>query len=106
MMTTVDEILKELQHDLVSCGWMLQTLSAGDSIQAVRESLSVILTDSIVIGDAIDTKKGHVKFVAWTGTREEQIERAIRRYASSAHPNNDYAFWLCLKQNVDEYEIS
>lgn len=104
--TDINEVIEELHTDIVSCGWMLQATHGKDTPNDIRNALEALLSDHICIGDAQGVDGRYVKFVAWSGSKHTCIDRAIRKHSELSDHNKDYAFWLCLKQNVDEYEDS
>ena len=104
------EVLFALEDDLVSLGWLRQIMKYAlpnkpkdDDLLAVV--LHRLLHEGVEIGHATDVG-GHVKFAAWNGTVETRIDRAFREMetARQVEGEDDWAFWLCLRANVDEYE--
>jgi len=106
----VDEILDMLQHDIVSNGIISQCLRVRAGINTVStlqlsELLSALLsTDVVAIGTAKLAGPDYVEFIAWNGSDEEKVSRAIAKVSSCDDSNSEFAYWLCLKKNVDRFE--
>jgi len=101
-----------LEEDLCSYGWLRQTVKEcclsdvadPESVQAVMVEL---LASGVEVGKAVKAFKDsveHVAFVAWKGTVEERVGRALTSVDSHTESDRDWAFCLCLPENVDEYE--
>ena len=46
----------------------------------------------------------YVEFVAWNGSVEERVNRAVKAVAAASGPDKEFADWLCLRENVDRFE--
>ena len=110
MTATTDEILEMLEDDMVSHGFLVQYLNRADTSRKAYESrlpetLKTLLgARSVEIGVAKVTTTDYVEFVAWKGTTDERVDRAIEAVAESNGPDKEFAYWLCLRENVDRFE--
>jgi hypothetical protein len=103
-----EEILDMLHSDLVQHSWVTQVVKncgEGDDGTDVRSVLQELLTSRHVeIGMATSQGAAYVEFMAWQGTVNERIDRAIEAAAVAAGADKEFAYWLCLTQNVDRWE--
>jgi hypothetical protein len=101
-----------LGEDLCSYGWLQQIVKefaprGVDAEEFVRAVIVELLISGVEIGKAVKSFKDgkeHVAFVAWQGTVEERVERALSLVDSHSESDRGWAFCLCLPENVDEYE--
>jgi len=107
-LSVAKEIRLSLESDLVSYNELL--FLAKGSVRNVEftpliESVILeLLTSGVEIGQAFLVEK-HVKFVGWRGDINQRISRARAKVESCPEEENSrWAFWLCLAENVDEYE--
>jgi hypothetical protein len=100
-----------LQNDLVSYDELRQLVIC-NLPNDVAESIAVevvvrnLLAEDVQIGHTLNADGKYVKFVAWKGSISERIERARREAESAEECNREFAYWLCLSKNVDEYEAA
>lgn len=104
----VQLVTEALQSDLVSAGEFGQIIAGavpGGSVgsEFISNVLAALLND-VEIGNAVSVDDGYVKFIAWRGSVASRCERAIRQAQAATENDRAFAFWLCLKENVDEYE--
>jgi hypothetical protein len=104
----VQLVTEALHSDLVSAGVFGQIIAdafPGGSVGSEFSSivLAAVLND-VEIGNAVSVDDGYVKFIAWRGSVASRCERAIRQAQAATESERAFAYWLCLKQNVDEYE--
>lgn len=110
MTDATDSILDMLNDDMVSHGLVAQCLqqSAAQSAQLhgqVRNVLTDILSSGNVdVGEAKLSSPEYVEFIAWNGSVEERVERALAAIDAANGPDKEFAYWLCLRQNVDRFE--
>jgi hypothetical protein len=110
MSTTTEEILELLHEDLISHGFLTQCLFGTNAARDVvnkqlPDKLNQLLaTNEIEIGNARMTKPDYVEFEAWRGTVPERIIRAIDAVANAEGQDKEFAYWLCLRCNVDRFE--
>ena len=105
----VQRIRDALQDDLVSVGEVRQIIAdtagakaeGGDPLEQILRGL---LADDIEIGYAKNVSGNYVKFVAWKGSITERCERAYHELETCGDGDRGFAFWVCLRANVDEYE--
>ena len=101
-----------LEGDLCSYGWLQQIVKefmpgGVDAPEFIRAVVVELLTSGVEVGKAVKVSKNgmaHVAFVAWKGTVEERVGRALTSVDSHSESDHDWAFCLCLPENVDEYE--
>lgn len=110
MNTTTGEILEMLEDDMVSHGFLVQYLNQADggkrgSEHRLPETLKTLLgTGKVEIGVAKMTTPDYVEFVAWKGTTDERVDRALEAVAESNGVDKEFAYWLSLRENVDRFE--
>jgi hypothetical protein len=112
MSTLVNEILEELHCDMVSHGWLLQGVKLENSghepsdsqVTAVLKHL--LMSENVEIGEAKHVRPDYVEFIAWRGTIEERLLRAKESVERASGPDKEFAYWLCLRKNVDRFEES
>jgi hypothetical protein len=109
-MSIHDEIIEYLETDILDFGFFAQMVSgAGAYNDEMRRDVvfthleSVLKDDRVAIGNAVDTG-GYVAFISWRGTSDENLKRARSKVESLSNFERGFAFWLCLKKNVDKYE--
>jgi len=104
-------VIDSLQNDLVSVGELRQIImdslvEKSESRGCMTQVIQDLLAQGVEIGETRNIEGKYVKFVAWKGSIIERWERASRHVESLDQIDQDYAFWLCLQNNVDEYEGS
>lgn len=112
MSTINNYILDLLNDDMVSHGLLAQCVDQDKSVGRDgrklewREVIEELLSEKKVeIGVAkIASSLDHVEFIAWKGTIGERIARAVESVESIAGPDREFAYWLCLPENVDRFE--
>ena len=110
MSTILDNMLELLNDDMVSHGLLAQCVEqeARDDEEPQltwKDVLKQLLASGkIEIGVARSASSDYVEFVAWKGTVGERIARAIERVDSTIGPDQEFAYWLCLRKNIDRFE--
>jgi len=110
MSTITEDILEMANDDMVSHGLIAQCLKQANTGENSREDrvedvLKELLTsDKVEMGSAKATTADYVEFVAWRGTIEEKVSRAMEAVATANGPDKEFAYWLCLPENVDRFE--
>jgi hypothetical protein len=110
MIMTTTEILELLEDDMVSHGFLAQCLSQADFVGTASETRleealkDVLATKKVEIGLAKRTTPDYVEFVAWKGTIDERVKRALEAVANAGGSDKEFAYWLCLRENVDRFE--
>jgi hypothetical protein len=110
-MTTADDILEMLRDDIdmVEHGFFVQCVADGGgsfTIESRVEALLVELLSSgkVEIGEEKELSPGASEFVAWRGTVAERVRRAGIAVSNAVGHDKQFAYWLCLRENVDRYE--
>jgi hypothetical protein len=108
-MTTADDILESLHDDMASHGWLIQCIKNGGGTfelgSRVKELLAELLSSGKVeIGELAMPRPGETEFIAWRGTADERISRAMSAVAAVSGHDKEFAYWLCLREHVDRYE--
>ncbi|WP_338285226.1 hypothetical protein [Luteolibacter sp. LG18] len=104
------EIIEMLRDDMVGSGFLVQWIThhqgAGESLQdCVNRTLGELLSSGQVeIGVAQSAEPDYVEFVAWRGSVEERVSRAMETVLAAADRDKAFAYWLCLRENVDRFE--
>ncbi len=101
--------MESLQTDLVSVGELRQIVlntagKKGDVAEFVWKVVRQLLTGNVEIGDTCNVEGRYTKFIAWRGSVDERCERARLVMRACQEDDQAFAFWLCLRGNVDEYE--
>lgn len=106
---TTSEIIDHLHDDLVSHGFLAQCIGLHgvrdkDYLGRLRQVLlELMASDRIEIGVAVESGN-YVEMIGWAGTVEAKVDRALSAVVETDQADNEFAFWLCLKENVDRYE--
>jgi hypothetical protein len=105
-----NDILEFLNDDMVSHGLLMQcvqqSMPGNDGVHfrfmGVLEEL--LVSGRVEIGEVRMVTSDYVEFVAWKGTVQARLARAKEAIDQATGPNKEFAYWLCLQQNVDHYE--
>jgi hypothetical protein len=104
------EILELLADDIVSHGLIAQSINQfnaeGQEPQLqLDDVLKELLSSGIVeIGMAKKVATDYVEFVAWKGTVVERVLRAKDSVNATTDLDREFAYWVCLQENVDRFE--
>ena len=95
-----DDIMEHLQIDLVSHGWVDQFAQSGQVVAPLEQLLE---SGRVHIGETrlVD---GRVHFIAWRGSVDERVRRALKRVEERSGNDKDYSYWLCLAENINGFE--
>ena len=109
MSTLSDYIVELLGDDMVSHGLLVQCVEQGDIAAHTppfswQEVLKELLSSDVEIGAARRTSGDYVEFIAWKGSVDERVARANDAVESAKGADREFAYWLCLRKNVDRYE--
>lgn len=110
MKTTTDEILDLLNDDMVSHGLLAQCVEQIDDCDVpletrLKSTLADLLSSGKVeIGSAHLARPDYVEFVAWQGSIDERMLRAIEAIRVTSDADKEFAYWLCLREKVDRFE--
>jgi hypothetical protein len=64
----------------------------------------LLLSGDVEIGVAKEARPDYVEFIAWKGALAQRIARALRAVDDAAEGDQDFAYWLCLRDNIDRFE--
>jgi hypothetical protein len=109
MSTISNYILELLNDDMVSHGLLVQCVKqdkgADDGLQFEWKDVlrQLLLSGKVEIGVARSASHDYVEFIAWKGTVGERIARAIECVDSVSGPDQEFAYWLCLNENIDRF---
>jgi hypothetical protein len=112
MSTITSAIIEELHDDMISHGWLAQAIKLNDgssdpSQARITNVLSALLeTGQVEIGLTHQARPDYLEFVAWNGTAKERISKAMEAVAAANGPDKQFAYWLCLRQNVDRFQCA
>jgi|HubBroStandDraft_1064217.scaffolds.fasta_scaffold833707_1 hypothetical protein len=104
MRTIVNDILEQLGEDMVSHGWLVQSVEQEDAQLDWKTVLAELLSEDVEVGDTRVASPDYVEFIAWKGTIEERVSKAIGRLNSLSGHDREFAYWLALRKNVDRFE--
>lgn len=110
MTTITKDVLEMLEDDMVSHGLLAQcakqTGAGTETCETqLKDALTELLTTGKVeIGLARMTTPDYVEFVGWKGATEERVGRALEAVTDASGPDKEFAYWLCLRENVDRFE--
>lgn len=97
------EVVKPPGMDLQTINWNSPIVRPTD--EQIRNALREILeSGEIQIGETNLDTPDYLAFVAWTGSVEERAERALKSMLECNDSDRPFAYWLCLRENVDRYE--
>lgn len=108
--TLINDILTMLSDDMVSRGLVAQCVEEAEddlhspSVKEGKVLRELLASDTVEIGVAKLLRPDYVEFVAWRGTVDDRILRAIGAVANAVGHDKEFAYWLCLRENVDRYE--
>lgn len=109
MLTISQDIIDLLNDDIVSHGLLVQhTREAQEGVDTLHLSWKDILQDllqsEVEIGDAKATSHDYVEFIAWTGSVDQRVSRAEAAVENASASDKEFAYWLCLRKNIDRFE--
>jgi hypothetical protein len=110
MSTVSNCILELLNDDVVSHGLFVQCVeqdkggNSGPQLEWKAALEQILLLGRVEIGAAKLTSADYVEFIAWKGTVGERIARASDTVDSVSGPDQEFAYWLCLRENIDRFE--
>ncbi len=112
MTSTTNDILEMLNDDIVSHGFFAQCLAPDPAERRgivfdlkMRDQLAELLSSGKVeIGETKVPRPDYVEFVAWRGTIDARVARAMNAVDTASGPDKEFAYWLCLRENVDRFE--
>ena len=110
MSTISNDILEQLNDDIIYHGWLVQCVE--QNIDADEKSLlgwkevlkQLLMLGKVEIGEAKIASPDYVEFIAWKGTVEERIARAVEEVDAANAYDRPFAYWICLRENVDRFE--
>lgn len=106
-------IFDELHSDLIYHAWIVQGVAGWEVddyddatlLPRVQDVLrELLLSEDVEVGETSLEIPDHVSFIAWRGTIEERIARAMKAVDSYSGDDKNFAYWLALRKNIDRYE--
>lgn len=110
MITIINDIFQMLNDDMVSHGLLAQCVEQTNtgaiySQLGIKNVLAELLaTEKVEVGVAKLVKPDYVEFIAWRGSVAERASRAMDAVAAASGADKEFAYWLCLRENVDRFE--
>ena len=110
MSTTIEEILELLNEDMVSHGLLAQCVEQSDGCDIPLASrlkstlVDLLSSGKIEVGCTHLATPDYVEFVAWQGSVDERVLRAIEAVRATSDADKEFAYWLCLREKVDRFE--
>jgi len=110
MTAHTNDILEMLADDMVSHGSLVQYFENNKNApMAIDEQIRLVLaellsSDMVDVGMPAQVSPNYVEFVAWRGTTEQRIRRAFAAVDAAIGHDKLFAYWLCLRKNVDRFE--
>jgi hypothetical protein len=110
MKQIASDVIEMLSEDMVSHGLLSQCVepTEGDDTPSslrVRNLLAELLSSGKVeVGEAKLASPDYVEFIAWKGTVEDRVRRALESVENMRGHDKEFAYWLCLRENVDRFE--
>ena len=110
MTSPIDDVLEMLADDMIYHGWLVQYLEqSGTDSAAVGKRIRPLLADLLASGKVEvgvpEAMAEYVAFVAWKGTVEERLRRAEAAVEAASGNEKGFAYWLCLRETVDVFEM-
>ena len=110
MSTNANDILEQLNHDMVSHGWLVQCVKQDKTgneplhlrVTGILEEL--LMSEKVEIGETRLSSSDYVEFIAWKGSISQRISRANEAVERTSGPDKEFAYWLCLRKNADRFE--
>lgn len=110
MNTIISYILEILDDDIMHHGLFVQCVEEDEpggngpklNWKDVLEKL--LLRCEVEIGEAKIKSAEYVEFIAWRGNVNKRLSRAFECINQTIDSDKDFAYWLCLRKNVDRYE--
>ncbi len=105
----IDEIIEMMSNDILIHGLLNDYVNSNagnkDWESNIKNILDLLLNSGKVqIGSVSCVTSGCVEFVAWNGTTESRVNRAMIAIRDSREQDREFAYWLCLSGNVDRFE--
>lgn len=110
MTKPIDDVLEMLADDMVNHGWLVQYLEQQENVstpldERIRRLLTELLTSGKVeVGMPEQATPDYLEFVAWKGKVDERVRRALAAVDTVTGHDKLFAYWLCLRENVDRFE--
>lgn len=102
-------IVELLSDDIVNHGFFVQCVQDNKSSKNSPqlewiEVLEDLLSSGEVEIGSTKAKPEYVEFIAWKGTIKDRLSRAVECVNTASDFDRDFAYWLCLHENIDRYE--
>ncbi|MCY2937225.1 MAG: hypothetical protein NTV55_02565 [Planctomycetota bacterium] len=108
--TLFNTILEMLGNDIVSRGLVAQCIRESDESQSISAEKECSLLKNLLTSNLIEIgvprllNSDYVEFVAWVGPVEDRVCRAMEAVTKEIGQDKEFAYWLCLRKNIDRYE--
>ena len=106
----LEDVLEMLSDDIVFHGWLIQYLQENESDSTpLSERIELVLTEllssgKVEVGMPELKTPDFLEFVAWKGTVVARVRRAVAAVDAVTGLDQLFAYWLCLRENVDRFE--
>lgn len=112
----VERLLREINWERLEAekppGVNLQAITPNSQLilpndEQIRNALREMLeSGKIEIGNTALDSRGYLVFVAWKGTVDERVDRAMGLLKEYADEEHSFVYWLCPRERVSRYENS
>ncbi len=105
----IKSVIEDLHIDLVYHEWFVQTVaSCNEERRPSQAEIAEILRELLQTGEVeigrTERKPDYLEFIAWRGTVDERVKRAMTNIDSTRGLERAFCYWLCLRKNIDRYE--
>jgi hypothetical protein len=109
MSSVANYITDLLNEDMVSHGLLVQcveddVIRGDEPLSGWKVVLDELLSGEVEIGTAKSANGEYVEFIAWKGSTKDRISRAVEALIRSPASAKEFAYWLCLRKNIDRYD--
>ena len=108
--TIVNDVLDMLNDDMLSHGLFAECVGGTQCTHPTTpERLEIVLTQllesgDVEVGSTRLSTPDYVEFIAWIGSVNARVERAMDAVRSAVGHDKEFAYWLCKRNNVDYFE--
>ena len=102
-------VIELLNDDMMSHGFLVQCVAQNETDEngpqlTWRDVLEDLLSGEVEIGMVESKSADYVEFIAWKGGVDERLSRAVECVTKASASDQEFAYWICLRNNVDRYE--